>query len=191
MKQVILGVTAFFTTAGRTSITRFLIIAVIAGAILWACFQTRGAYGLIANFLVGIVAGGALAKLLAESARRVRDTGRNLRVAAWVAASFGMIMVAGLMSLNDQIMGDIVTRTMTYVIPATAATFLLWPSRNLKEYASTPRSASGGLRLASACVLGGIIAATWLSWLTMGMRASIERNLEIESARDRLENAAR
>ena len=180
----------FFSVAGRTSVLRLVVIAVLIAAVLWACAQTTWEYGRVINGFIGAVAGAAIAKLVVEAIRRLRDAGISLRFASWCALALGLAAIGVFSSyfLVDLESAQTMLSILTYASIMFVAVGLLWPSRASSTQTQARGMESRGLTFAVACVIGGAIVAALLASLSIGMDEVNQRAMT-EQARSHWQEA--
>jgi hypothetical protein len=170
----------FYSIAGRASVARILLVACLAGAVLWGCAQASWEYGLVAAAITGALAGAALAKLVVEAVRRLRDAGIDRRAAAWGCLALGVFVAAAFASfffVGPQ-MGRTMLSVATWITPPALIVPLLWPGRPGRADGVDVRG-SRGLHFAIACIVGGIAVALFLAWLSIGMDESNRRGMAL------------
>lgn len=182
------AVSRFYSASGLTSIPRMVLVTVAVVAILWVCGQPDWTMGLPINTLAGAVAGAALAKIIVEAVRRLRDAGIDLRLAAWCALAVGIGVLAALYPIVlDSATGaqrsplwiNILRVAVRYGVPILAAAALLWPKRlgpRRTDLAVDPAASSKPSRrgqwFALACVIGGASWTYFITSLSIGMDES-------------------
>lgn len=175
------GLCRFFSASGRTSLLRFAVVAVICGALLWACGQTSWTRGQLFNTVVGTVAGAALGKLGVEAVRRLRDAGHNLTVISRVLLGLGLFFLFLLLN-PDPAWVRAAVEALYYGVPAAAFVLLFWPARTSASVATT--SSWRGPIFAIACLVAGTATASWIAWFEIGMDENKKRIAEFRAAEE-------
>ena len=83
-------VSAFFSTGGRTSRVRFIVVSMLAYILLHLCAPAWQVEDLVLIF-AGLLMGVAVCKAAAEGARRLHDMGSDARVAIPVVLIVGLL----------------------------------------------------------------------------------------------------
>jgi hypothetical protein len=178
--EIELTLPRFYSDQGRTSIGRMIAVILVAGVILYLCGQTSWEYGRIAAAAVGAIAGAALAKLIVEGIRRLRDAGIDTRMAArgllflavLTIAAFGSFFVA-----SPQV-GRTLLSVLKWLVPIAIILPLLLPPRIIRAGHETNDK---GYRLAVACTVGGALVAILLSSVSIGMDETNRRGVATQS----------
>lgn len=184
------GLGGFYTFDGRSSVLRFATVAILCWAVLLACGRTSWKLGIPFNALVGAIAGAALAKLVVEIVRRLRDAGHSRRLVVRVTVGAALaVAVVGLSAFEGDKWAELPANILLYLVPAIAAVALLWPGKPTLGDAQV-RSRGRAIPFAAACVLGGAAVAGWLAWLENGM-AENAREMDEWSHAHRSDGAVR
>ncbi len=180
MPEIELTLRRFYSDQGRTSIGRMFAITLVAGVILYVCGQTSWEYGRIAAAAVGAIAGAALAKLIVEGVRRLRDAGIDTRMAARGLLLLGVLTIAafGSFFVASPQVGRTLLSVLKWLVPIAVILPLLLPPRNRSAGHGTNDK---GFRLAVACTIGGAVVALLLSSLSIGMDKTNLRGMATQS----------
>lgn len=179
-------ITSFYSTAGRTGIARFAIVAAITIAILYAVPTVDWTWGLVPNIVAGALGGAAFAKLLVEAIRRLRDAGISRTFAAWFALGAGILFGSAFSAflLSDPPWADSVLTTLIYGLPIVSAIALVWPPRGGSDVASNG-SRRVGIAIATLSIIVGAMTMGFIAWLSMGMDANNRAAAALEAERTR------
>lgn len=177
---------SFYSASGRTSILRMVAVAVAAASVLWVCSGTRWTYGLLVNGIAGAAAGAAVAKLVVEAVRRLRDAGINLRLAALGALALGAVMIgAVVIAVGSDAGQGVIPEVAIYGPLAVAAVALLWPPRRrpvpLYEQPKASFLGGHGPRFAIACIACATGIALFNAWLEHGMDEANQRAMRFSA----------
>lgn len=184
-----------FSSAGRVGSARFALVAVLAwvawrGAV-WAL--DRG--GTITYPLVGAALGLVFAKVTAETARRLHDTGRSGR---WgmVAAVMLMVPLIAILPTSLAYQPRSLFPTFAVLLLLIAAALLLRPGAKVANRygevpsgplayasASAESSARRSVRWAGVSALGCALLAYGAISISNGMREAHERDMRFEHER--------
>lgn len=181
MKRALLD---FFSSAGRTSVVRMLIVVAIAAPILWLCAQVSWELGLAINALAGAILGATIAKLGVEARRRVRDAGYSKQLVGWVWLALGLLALAAFLAFaeSDPDWAQWAFVFLEYAAPLTAALFLLTPGRRHAEAGPIAHDRWGPI-FAAVCIVAGTAIALLIAIWSAGVRAELARNAAFAAER--------
>ena len=180
----------FFTSAGRTSIPRMLVVSGAVLAVLWASSFTTWENGIAVNAIIGALSGAAVGKFGVEARRRIRDAGHSMRLVGSVWLVLGLLELASLLAFfqSDPDWAQRLFVILNYIVPLAAAAFLLSPSRRtVATVGSEAASVWRGPMFGAACVLAGVAVASALTSYALGVREAIERRADFEDSRGQVE----
>ncbi len=171
----------FYSTAGRLSIVRFALVALVVVALLYGLDIVDWQWGLVANIAAGAMGGGACGKLLVSAIRRLKDAGFSIRYAAWLALALGAVTLFTFVTflISDPLWANDVLTVLGYVVPGSAVVAMLWPPKPESSSTSNHRRWAGPV-IGLVSIATGAVVAGFLAWLSIGMDANNRARAEQE-----------